>query len=85
LDRGGSTDIFRGKASTMTDAPLYLSMNDLDLQREIDATKRTMTRAKERGMVRGVKACRLYLRELVTEGNRRTSAYWSRPGGVAKL
>jgi hypothetical protein len=62
----------------MTQAPLYLSMNDLELQREIDATKRTLVKAKERGMVRGVKACRLYLRKLVTEGNRRTSAYWSK-------
>lgn len=62
----------------MTDAPLYLSMTDVDLQREIDATKRTLVRAKERGMERGVKACRYYLRELVTEGNRRTAAYWSK-------
>lgn len=62
----------------MTNAPLYLSMNDLELQQEIDATKRTMARAKERGMVRGVKACRCYLRELILEGNKRTSAYWSK-------
>ena len=63
----------------MTDAPLYLSKTDADLQREINAVKRTMVRAKERGMERGVKACRYYLRELVTEGNRRTAAYWARP------
>jgi hypothetical protein len=65
----------------MTNAPLYLSMTDADLQREIDATKRTLVRAKERGMERGVKACRCYLRELTLEGNRRTSAYWSRNNG----